>query len=69
MVATWRGQEDVVQGLFVRAAHIHARAAADGLQPLQNLDVLRRIATALAALGDGGIAGEQVIVGVCFFLG
>ena len=30
--------EEVVQGLLVRAADIHARAAADGLEPLQHLD-------------------------------
>ena len=31
--------KEVVQGLFIGAADIHAGAAADGLQPLQHLDV------------------------------
>ena len=31
--------EEMVQGLFIGAADIHAGAAADGLQPLQHLDV------------------------------
>ena len=30
---------EVVQGLDVRAAHVHARAAADGFQSFQDLDI------------------------------
>jgi hypothetical protein len=58
--------EEVVQGLLVRAADIHARPAADGLEPLQHLDGGRVIAgfPRRALWGcrtgnlDGGIAGR-----------
>ena len=36
--------EEVVQRLLVRAADVHPRATADGLEPFQNLDVGRGIA-------------------------
>ena len=39
--------DEVMQGALVGAADIHAGAAADGLQPLQDLDIL------------GGIAGAR----------
>ena len=46
--------EEVVQGLLVRAADIHARAAADGLEPFQHLDGGRVIA---------GLAGRALLRG------
>ena len=46
--------EEVVHGLLVRAADIHARAAANGLQPLQHLDIGRGIALAGLLHGQAG---------------
>ena len=55
--------EEVVQRRLVRAADIHARPAADGLQPLQNLDRGGRIASlAGRAAAARGVAG---LLAVC----
>ncbi len=43
----------VMQAAFVGAANIHAGAAADRLQPLENLDILGRIA--VGRFGDGWV--------------
>ena len=40
-------RRQMVHGVFVGAADVHAGPAADGLQPLQHLDVLRRVVAAL----------------------
>ena len=48
--------EEVMQGPLIRAADIHAGAAADGLKPLQHLDVLGGVAGG----GDRGVG-----FGVC----
>lgn len=44
-------RREVVQGALVRAANVHAGAAADGLKPLQHLD-RRTIIGIAAALGQ-----------------
>ena len=54
IVENFGGQ--VMQRAVVGAADIHAGAAAHGLQPLQDLDVLGGI-----ALGGGTGGGEQVL--------
>ena len=45
----------MMQGVGIRAADIHAGAAAHGLQPLQHLDILGGV-----ALGGGGGTVEQI---------
>ena len=56
--------EEVVQRLLVRAANIHAGAAAHGLQPLQHLDVGSGIALLAARFGGRllGLWGPGQIV-------
>jgi hypothetical protein len=55
---------EVVQGVLVGAADIHARAAADRLQPLQNLDVGRGVATGGRL---GATFGEEIVHDVFWF--
>jgi hypothetical protein len=67
--------EQMMQRLFIGSADIHAGPAADRLQPLQHLDVGRRVAS-LCATGAGGhlqrgaalrfIGAEEVVTGFGF---
>ena len=60
--------EQVMQRLFVGAADIHAGAAADRLEPLQHLDMMRRIAAlgATAARGAAACGGaRRFAAGAC----
>jgi hypothetical protein len=49
---------EVVQGVLIRAADIHPRPAADGLQPLQNLDILGGVGGRLRHGGDAPLAAR-----------
>jgi hypothetical protein len=55
----------VMQSRLVGAADIHARTAPDRLQPLENLDVLRRVGGLVAALFTGL---EQIVVHGVFLI-
>ena len=56
----------MMQRVFIRAANIHAGAAADGLQPFQHLDILGGIACLLSSLPLPRAAATEKIVHVLF---
>ena len=59
-------RRQMMQRVFIRATNIHARATADGLQPLQNLDILGGIAFLLPRPPLSGAAATEKIVHVLF---
>jgi hypothetical protein len=56
----------MMQRVLIRAANIHAGAAADGLQPLQHLNILGGIAFLLSATPLPRAAATEKIVHVLF---